>query len=116
MELVDIETLAALDPDPPHLGEDRLVGDVRRLQLHDLGGVGKNLPAGIVSTWVFGGVFMSTPGSTVPTTGLDGLTKARDRPDLEAGLDLVHASQSAGGRSRRRRRAGASPRDGLKVG
>jgi hypothetical protein len=29
----------------------------------------KNLAAGIVSTVVFGGVFMSMPGSTAPTIG-----------------------------------------------
>ena len=43
----------------------------------------------MVSTVIFGGVFMSTAGSTVPTTGSGGLAPVRQRRDLVAGLDLV---------------------------
>jgi hypothetical protein len=45
----------------------------------------KNLPDGIVSTWVFGGVFMSMPGSTVPTTG------SKASPKREIGVTLKPA-------------------------
>ena len=69
IDLVEIEALAPLDPDTLHLGQDRLISDVGRLELEDLGGVGEELAADIVSTVIFGGVFMSTLGSTVPTTG-----------------------------------------------
>ena len=59
--LVDIEALAGLDADPLHLRDDRLVGEMRRIELEQLGRVGEVLgPPACVSTWTFGGVFMST--------------------------------------------------------
>jgi hypothetical protein len=67
--LVRIETLAALDPDPPHLGEDRFIADVRRLKFEDPGGVGEELAGRHRVDLGLRGVFMSTPGSTLPTTG-----------------------------------------------
>src|SRR5262245_61326190 len=42
----------------------------------------KNLSAGIVSTWTFGGVFMSTVGSIFTSTGCGGL------PHCESGVIL----------------------------
>ena len=39
------------------------------LHLEQLGGVGEVRPAGMVSTWIFGGVFMSMLGSILTSTG-----------------------------------------------
>jgi hypothetical protein len=47
---------------------------VRRLRFEDIGGVSEELTR-LVSTCVFGGVFMSTLGSTVPTTGSTAVPK-----------------------------------------
>jgi hypothetical protein len=73
-----------------HLREDRLVGDVRRLHLQDLGGVGEELAGRHrVDLDLWRGLHVDT-GIDGADHRLDGLTKARDRRDLEAGLDLVH--------------------------
>ncbi len=39
-----------------------LIGDMRRMELQKLGGIGEIRPPIMVSTWTFGGVFMSTLG------------------------------------------------------
>ena len=64
-----------------------MIGDVRRLHLEDFGGGGEELAAGMVSTVIFGGVFMSMPGSTVPTAGMAAL------PQFESGVILVRPEE-----------------------
>jgi hypothetical protein len=43
INIVEVETLASLDPDPLQLGEDRLVSDVRWLYFENVGGVSEEL-------------------------------------------------------------------------
>ena len=40
-ELVEVESLTRLDADPSHLRDDRLIGDVRRVQLEQFGRIRK---------------------------------------------------------------------------
>ena len=94
--MLEVEALAGLDADSLHLREDRLVGDVRRVQLEEFGCVGEELSADMVSTWVFGGVFMSTLGSILTSDRLRRLAPLRRAGDLVARLDLVDRSVIGG--------------------
>ena len=90
IDLVDVEALAPLDPDPLHLGEDRLIGDVRRLQLQDLGGVGEELAGRHRIDRDLRRRLHVDGGIDSADNRLGRLTPARQRRDLVAGLDRVH--------------------------
>jgi hypothetical protein len=78
-----------LDPDPLHLGKDRLIGDVQRLKFKDFGGVGEELTGRHrVDLGLSRGLHVDA-GIIIADHRLGRLAKARDRRDLEAGLNLV---------------------------
>ena len=46
VEPIEIEALAGFDPDPLHAGYDRLIGQVRRLELQKFSGISEILAGG----------------------------------------------------------------------
>ena len=98
IELADVEALARLDADFLHLRDDRLVGDMGRMKLEQLGGIGEIHARrhGIdldlwrrlhVDAWV-----------DLDLDRLRRFAKFGKQGDLVAGLDLVDRSRNPAGR------------------
>ncbi len=89
VRLGEIEALARLQPDPLHLGDDRLVRHMRRLQLQDLGRVGEVFPGRHGVDLLLGRGLHVDARVELGDGGQGGLAPLRQRRDLEAGLDLA---------------------------
>ena len=90
IDFADVEALARLDADPLHLGNNRLVGEVGRLQLEKLGRIGEVIAA-------LHGIDLSFWRRLHVDARIDlhldwhrRLTPLRQRRDLVTGLDFVN--------------------------